>query len=68
MQLPERLIVAAAVILALPFGWGLGLLAAYIVAGKHFFFSCRQLQCSWASLLHSLWRYRLRLVQARGSR
>ena len=31
-----RLIVAAAVVMALPFGWGLGLLAAYLIAGKDF--------------------------------
>ena len=36
MQVPTWLIVAAAVVLALPFGWGLGLVAAYIVAGKNF--------------------------------
>jgi len=27
---------AATVVLALPFGWGLGLLAAYLIAGKNF--------------------------------
>ena len=27
---------AATVLLALPFGWGLGLLVAYLIAGKHF--------------------------------
>src|SRR5262249_43942397 len=36
MQIPAWLIVAAAVVLALPFGWGLGLLVAYVVAGKDF--------------------------------
>jgi len=36
IQLPAWLIVAAAVVLALPFGWGLGLLAAYVVAGRNF--------------------------------
>jgi hypothetical protein len=36
MQFPAWLIVTAAVVLALPFGWGLGLLAAYVVAGKNF--------------------------------
>ena len=36
MQVPTWLIVAAAIVLALPFGWGLGLVAAYIVAGKNF--------------------------------
>ena len=30
------LTVAAAVLLAIPFGWGLGVLAAYVVAGKEF--------------------------------
>ena len=30
------LIVAAAVVMALPFGWGLGLFAAYLIAGKDF--------------------------------
>jgi len=29
-------IVAVAVVLALPFGWGLGLLGAYLIAGKNF--------------------------------
>jgi hypothetical protein len=36
MRIPAWLIVAAAVVLALPFGWGLGLLVAYVVAGKNF--------------------------------
>jgi len=36
MQIPSWLIVAAAVVMALPFGWGLGLLVAYAVAGKDF--------------------------------
>jgi len=29
------LVTAATVVLALPFGWGLGLLVAYLVAGKN---------------------------------
>ena len=36
MQIPPWITVAAAVVMALPFGWGLGVLAAYIVAGKNF--------------------------------
>jgi len=36
MQIPSWLIVGAAVVMALPFGWGLGLLVAYIVAGRNF--------------------------------
>jgi hypothetical protein len=35
-RLSSWLTVAAAVALALPFGWGLGLLAAYVVAGRNF--------------------------------
>ena len=30
------LLTAATVVLALPFGWGLGLLLAYLIAGKNF--------------------------------
>ncbi len=36
MKIPSWLTVAAAVILAIPFGWGLGVLVAYIIAGKDF--------------------------------
>ncbi len=36
MQTPSWLVVLAAVVLALPFGWGLGVLAATIVAGPDF--------------------------------
>jgi hypothetical protein len=36
MQIPPWVTVAAAAVLALPFGWGLGVLAAYILAGKNF--------------------------------
>jgi len=36
MRFPLWVITAATVALALPFGWGLGLLAAYIIAGKNF--------------------------------
>ena len=35
MQFPKWLMVGAAVFLALPFGWGLGVLAAYVIAGKN---------------------------------
>jgi hypothetical protein len=34
--MPKWLLTAATVLLALPFGWGLGLLAAYLIAGKNF--------------------------------
>jgi len=34
--MPGWLVTAATVVLALPFGWGLGLLAAYLIAGKNF--------------------------------
>jgi len=34
--MPSWLMVAAAAVLALPFGWGLGVLAAYLIAGKNF--------------------------------
>jgi hypothetical protein len=34
--MPKWVVIAATVILALPFGWGLGLLAAYLIAGKNF--------------------------------
>ena len=36
MQIPSWVTVAAAAVMALPFGWGLGVLTAYIVAGKNF--------------------------------
>ena len=36
MRVPSWVIVAAAVAMALPFGWGLGVLAADLVAGKEF--------------------------------
>jgi hypothetical protein len=36
MQVPPWVTVAACAVLALPFGWGLGVLAAYLVAGKNF--------------------------------
>jgi hypothetical protein len=36
MRLPRGVIVGTAVVMALPFGWGLGVVAAYLVAGKDF--------------------------------
>jgi len=36
MQTPSWATVAAAVVMALPFGWGLGLVAAYLIAEKNF--------------------------------
>jgi hypothetical protein len=36
MRIPEFLLIAAAVILALPFGWGLGVIVAYAIAGPDF--------------------------------
>jgi hypothetical protein len=36
MRIPSALLVTAAVVLALPFGWGLGVLAAYAIAGPDF--------------------------------
>jgi len=36
MRIPNFILVVAAVILALPFGWGLGVLLAYGIAGKDF--------------------------------
>ena len=36
MRIPAFLLVAGAVILALPFGWGLGVVIAYLIAGKEF--------------------------------
>jgi hypothetical protein len=34
--MPKWMLTAATILLALPFGWGLGLLAAYLIAGKDF--------------------------------
>ena len=34
--MPSWLVVAAAVAMSLPFGWGLGVLAAYLIGGKDF--------------------------------
>lgn len=36
LQIPASVIVAAAVLMALPFGWGLGVFAAYVLAGGNF--------------------------------
>ena len=36
MQMPSWVTVAAAVVLAFPFGWGLGVLFAYVIGGKNF--------------------------------
>jgi hypothetical protein len=36
MQFPSWAIVAAAVVAAFPFGWGLGVTAAYLLAGPDF--------------------------------
>jgi len=36
MQIPPWIIVAAAVLMALPFGWGIGVFAAYLLAGSNF--------------------------------
>jgi hypothetical protein len=36
MQIPPWVTVAAAAVLALPCGWGLGVLAAYSLGGKNF--------------------------------
>jgi hypothetical protein len=36
MRVPSWLLVMAAVIVALPFGWGLGVFVAYLIAGKNF--------------------------------
>jgi hypothetical protein len=36
MQLPLWAVVTAAVIAAFPFGWGLGVVAAYLLAGPDF--------------------------------
>jgi hypothetical protein len=34
--MPSWVTVVGAALLALPFGWGLGLLVAYVIAGKNF--------------------------------
>jgi hypothetical protein len=36
MRIPSWLLVIAAVLAAFPFGWGLGVFVAYLVAGKNF--------------------------------
>ena len=36
MRIPPFVWIIAAVILALPFGWGLGVVAAYLIAGSNF--------------------------------
>jgi hypothetical protein len=36
MQIPPFVWIIAAVILALPFGWGLGVIIAYLIAGPNF--------------------------------
>jgi hypothetical protein len=36
MRIPSAVFVAAAAILALPFGWGVGVVLAYAIAGKDF--------------------------------
>ena len=36
MRIPSGVVVTAAVVMALPFGWGLGVLAAYMLAGRNF--------------------------------
>jgi hypothetical protein len=36
MQIPPSVTVAAAALMALPFGWGLGVFAAYLLAGSNF--------------------------------
>jgi len=36
MQAPRWVIVTAAAVFALPFGWGLGVLVAVVIAGKDF--------------------------------
>ncbi|MGH7532384.1 MAG: hypothetical protein ACREL4_03735 [Gemmatimonadales bacterium] len=35
-RIPAWLIVSAAVVMALPFGWGLGLMLALLIAGRDF--------------------------------
>jgi hypothetical protein len=36
VQVPTWVIVAATLLAALPFGWGLGVLAAYLIGGRDF--------------------------------
>jgi hypothetical protein len=36
MRIPSLLLIVAALILALPFGWGLGVVIAYLIAGPNF--------------------------------
>lgn len=36
MRIPAFLLIGGAVVLALPFGWGLGVVVAYLIAGKDF--------------------------------
>ena len=36
MRIPSWVVTAAALVMALPFGWGLGVIAAFVVAGKEF--------------------------------
>jgi len=36
MRIPQVIFVGAAVLLALPFGWGLGVVLAYAIAGSDF--------------------------------
>ena len=36
MRVPSWVVVAAAVVMALPFGWGIGVLVAYLLAGPDF--------------------------------
>jgi len=36
MRVPSWILVTAAVVVAFPFGWGLGVLVAYLIAGKSF--------------------------------
>jgi hypothetical protein len=36
MRFPSWALVAAAVVMAFPFGWGIGVLVAYLIAGSNF--------------------------------
>ena len=36
MRIPSWMMVAASVMMAFPFGWGLGVFVAYVIAGKNF--------------------------------
>lgn len=36
MRIPSSVVVAGALVLAVPFGWGLGVFAAYAIAGRDF--------------------------------